>query len=280
MKHFRKFFSVLLIVSTCICLAPSKSSAQQVSISLQVFYDQLSPYGHWMRHSSHGYVWIPTVEAGFSPYATAGHWRLTTDGWMWISDYSWGWAPFHYGRWDRDPRYGWIWVPDTQWGPAWVNWSGNGYYGWSPMEPLRNSNNRYYNRRNDRFIFVSNKDFTRPDINKYYVDRSKNVTIIKNTTVINNKHVDKSTNITYNAGPRKEDVQKETGKEIREAALQENDKPGQKEDNDKVQIYKPRVKETNDNGQKPVPQKLDKKKAVKKEVKKDKTTQTDKNKPQ
>jgi hypothetical protein len=232
-----------------------------------------------MHHSEYGYVWVPMVEAGFTPYATRGHWKFTNAGWMWISDYSWGWAPFHYGRWDRDSRYGWIWVPDTQWGPAWVNWrsSNNGYYGWSPMEPLRNANHRDYNNRSDRFIFVSYKDFDRPDVNKYYVDRTKNVTIIKNTTVIKNTHVDNSTHVTYNSGPRKEDVQKATGKEIREAAVEDNDKPGQTESNDKVQIYKPRVKETDDNGKKPVPQKVANSKTVKKEVRKNKTTPTDNN---
>src|SRR5580765_6187541 len=110
MKHFLKIFSMLLIVGASTCLAPPKASAQQVSVSLQVFYDQLSPYGHWMHHSSYGYVWVPMAEAGFSPYATRGHWRFTNSGWMWVSDYSWGWAPFHYGRWDRDPKYGWYWV--------------------------------------------------------------------------------------------------------------------------------------------------------------------------
>jgi len=280
MKHLRKIFSVLLIAGTCICITPPKASAQvSVSISLQVFYDQLSPYGHWMHHSTNGYVWIPSVGVGFSPYATQGHWRLTNQGWMWISDYSWGWAPFHYGRWDFDTRYGWYWVPDTHWGPAWVNWRrSNGYYGWSPMEPLRNANQRDYNRRNDRFIFVSDRDITRPDINKYYIDKTKNVTIIKNSTVINNTHTDNSTHVTYNAGPGKDDVQKATGKEIKEVNVQDADKPGQNEDNDKVQIYKPQVKETNDNGKKPVPQKVDTKKTVKKEAQKKKTNPPEKQK--
>ena len=275
MKHFLRIFSMLLIAGASICLTPPKSSAQQVgvSVSLQVFYDQLSPYGHWMHYSGYdGYVWVPMVEVGFSPYSTRGHWRLTNAGWMWISDYSWGWAPFHYGRWDRDSRYGWIWIPDTHWGPAWVNWrSSNGYYGWSPMEPARNAHHRDYNNRSDRFIFVSYKDFDRPDVNKYYIDKTKNVTIIKTSTVINNTHVDNSTHITYNAGPRREDVQKATRKEIREAAVEDNDKPGQNEQNDKVQIYKPRVKETDDNGKKPVPPKVSDKKTVEKDVKKNKT---------
>jgi len=68
-------------------------------------------------------------------------------------------------------------------------------------------------------------------------------------------------------------VQKVTGKEIREADVQDNDKPGQKESVDKVQIYKPRVNVTDNNGKKPAPQKVDKKKPVKKETQKKKANQ-------
>ena len=272
MKHLIKVFSILVISGICICVTPPKVSAQQAGVSIQIFYDQLSPYGHWVHHSRYGYVWIPTVEAGFSPYATQGHWRLTNNGWMWISDYSWGWAPFHYGRWDHDAKYGWIWLPDTQWGPAWVTWRhANGYYGWSPMEPVNNSGYKYYNNHNDRFIFVTDKDIDRPDVNKYYIDKSKNVTIVKNSTVINNTYTDNSTHVTYNAGPHKEDVQKVTGKQIKQAVVQDNDKPGQHEDQDKVQIYKPRVNATDNNGKKPAPQKVENQKEVKKETQKKKS---------
>ena len=73
--------------------------------------------------------------AGFSPYATGGHFALTEYGWTWVSDWNWGWAPFHYGRWiTRAGR--WSWVPGSMWGPAWVSWrSGGGYVGWSPLPP-------------------------------------------------------------------------------------------------------------------------------------------------
>jgi hypothetical protein len=272
MKHLINFFSVLFIMGICICITPPKVSAQQEGISIQVFYDQLSPYGHWIQHPRYGYVWIPTVDAGFSPYATQGHWRLTNEGWMWISDYSWGWAPFHYGRWDLDATYGWIWLPDTQWGPAWVNWRhADGYYGWSPMEPLENSNQSDYNMHSDRFIFVNDKDISRHDVNRYYIDRSKNATIIKNSTVINNTYTDNNTQVIYNAGPHKEDVQKATGKEIKEAAIEENDKPVQNESQDKVQIYKPRVNATGNDGKRPAPQKVENINTVKKETQKEKT---------
>src|SRR5690606_6548426 len=123
---------ILIAVGT---LGVTESTAQ-ARVSLQVFYDELQPYGTWMDYGTHGYVWVPRVEPGFMPYATNGHWVYTEYGNTWVSNYSWGWAPFHYGRWLYDDFYGWIWVPDTEWGPAWVAWrSGGGYYGWAPLMP-------------------------------------------------------------------------------------------------------------------------------------------------
>src|SRR5688572_16111934 len=89
----------------------------QTSVSLQVFYDELQPYGTWMDYGNYGYVWMPRVERDFVPYGTNGYWINTSYGNTWVSDYDWGWAPFHYGRWLHDDFYGWIWVPDTQWAP-------------------------------------------------------------------------------------------------------------------------------------------------------------------
>jgi hypothetical protein len=112
------------------------SYSQPGEVSLQIFYDQLSPYGTWVSYQNYGYVWMPNAGPDFQPYATSGHWVFTDMGWTWYSTYSWGWAPFHYGRWFFDNSYGWMWLPDTQWGPAWVTWrSGGEYYGWAPMEP-------------------------------------------------------------------------------------------------------------------------------------------------
>jgi hypothetical protein len=102
------------------------------------FQSALAPFGAWDYDTSYGNLWTPAasiVGAGFSPYATCGHWMLSEYGWTWASDWNWGWAPFHYGRWiTRAGR--WSWVPGTMWGPAWVSWrSGNGYVGWSPLPP-------------------------------------------------------------------------------------------------------------------------------------------------
>lgn len=181
-----------------------------VSVNFQVFYDNLSPYGRWVNYPNTGYVWIPRASVGFKPYSTNGHWVNTEVGWSWVSDYPWGWAAFHYGRWNFEPQYGWMWIPANVWSVSWVTWRRSpGYYGWVPMG-YRRDNDRY----NDRWDFVRDRDFGRPDVSNHYVNRSNNVTIIKNSTTINNTVIDKSRNVTYNAGPNRADVEKNQAKNI------------------------------------------------------------------
>src|SRR5258706_1231253 len=107
MKNLKIFLVVML--SLVMCASSQQAKAQRVSVSFQLFYDDLSPYGSWMSYSGYGYVWRPHVGRGFHPYRTSGHWVWSDDyEWVWVSDYSWGWAPFHYGRWHYDPYYGWL----------------------------------------------------------------------------------------------------------------------------------------------------------------------------
>lgn len=267
MKSFTRILALAVVLYAGAWITPPKASAQETTVNFQLFYDQLSPYGTWVDYQNYGYVWIPDVDQGFSPYGTDGHWIFTDDGWTWVSDYSWGWAPFHYGRWAYDDFYGWLWVPHNEWGPAWVTWRrSEGYYGWAPMGPgisIDISFGRDYRVPNERWIFVSDRDFDRPDIDRHYVDRSRNVTIINNSTVINNTYSDRSRNARYVAGPAKDDVQKFTGKAIRPIVIRENDKPGQTLSNDQLQIYRPRVQTVENNNRKPVPSKLANLKEVK-----------------
>ena len=103
------------------------------------FYQELSPYGHWLLAEDNQWYWQPTTVVqtpGWRPYWDGGHWLYTDQGWYWTSDYPWGWAVFHYGRWHLHPHHGWIWMPDRVWGPAWVVWrSGGDYCGWAPLPP-------------------------------------------------------------------------------------------------------------------------------------------------
>ena len=255
-----KILALFATLNTGALMIPQEASARQVSISFQLFYDELSPYGMWVDYPNYGYVWIPDVDQSFSPYGTDGRWVFTYHGWTWVSNYSWGWAPFHYGRWDYDNYYGWLWVPNDEWGPAWVTWRrSEGYYGWAPMGPgisVEFSFGREYRVPNERWIFVRDRDINRPDIDRYYVDRSTNVRIINNSTVINNTYTDESRHAKYVAGPPRDDVQKFTGTEIKPVTIREKDKPGHTLNNDQLQIYRPRVQTSNNNDRKPVPPKL------------------------
>jgi DNA segregation ATPase FtsK/SpoIIIE-like protein len=238
----------LAIVITLIIVAlanPKQIFAQQENVSFQVFYDALSPYGQWVDYRDYGYVWIPDVGPDFAPYSTDGYWTLTDYGWTWVSDYEWGWAPFHYGRWSYDNYYGWLWVPENEWGPSWVNWRrADGYYGWSPMEPgisIYLSFGRPYNRYNDHWMFVRDRDFERRDIHNYSVDRSEHAMIIRNSTVINTTYIDNSRHTTYVTGPAREDVQRVTGRRINPVAIQENNRPGRDQNDGQLRMYRPEI---------------------------------------
>jgi hypothetical protein len=103
--------------------------------SVDVFYDQLSPYGVWVDEPGVGRVFVPD-EPSFVPY-TRGHWQYTNVGFVWISTEPFAWATTHYGRWAFSTNYGrWYWLPDTEWGPAWVEWREVGDdFGWAPLAP-------------------------------------------------------------------------------------------------------------------------------------------------
>lgn len=266
MKTKMKILSLFLILFMCTGIQTPKAVAQGGYVSYQVFYDDLSPYGTWVDVTDYGYVWVPDVAPGFTPYGTNGYWVYTDMGWTWVSNYPWGWAPFHYGRWYQDPFYGPIWIPGNEWGPGWVDWrQSNGYYGWAPMGP-----NGYYN--DSPWLFVRNRDFGRTNIYNYYVDNSTNVTIINNSTVINNYRVDKSTNIRYNGGPDKGDVEKHGGRKVSQYTVTDNGSHGQKLGNNQLQTYRPQVQKNNSDGQKAAPSKVVKQQDMKSHDQKSATT--------
>src|SRR5690606_19799211 len=75
----------------------SPAAAQSVSVSFNLFYDQLEPHGVWVRHSRYNYVWCPTgVDARWRPY-TNGRWVYLADyGWYFQSQEPFSWATYHY----------------------------------------------------------------------------------------------------------------------------------------------------------------------------------------
>jgi hypothetical protein len=235
------------------------SGPSEVSVSFQLFYDQLSPHGTWLSFSNYGYVWMPNAGPDFYPYSTAGQWVYTDAGWTWYSTYSWGWAPFHYGRWLHDNYYGWMWVPDTQWAPAWVMWrSGGDYYGWAPLEPGVRVNVVFggsYQLPNDRWIFVRNRDINRINVSHYTVNYSDNTNIIINTTVIKNSHGIEDR--MYTTGPDRSDVQRATGKPVKQLAIRQHNKPGQDLNSRGLTIYKPNVQRDEESGKKSEPSRVE-----------------------
>jgi hypothetical protein len=253
--------SLFLLLFLGTWITPQKASGQGVSVSFQVFYDELSPYGTWVENPDYGYVWMPNTGPGFTPYATNGYWVFTDDGWTWVSDYSWGWAPFHYGRWFNDPNYGYMWVPGNEWGPGWVTWRrSDSYYGWAPIGPGVSLNVAYsdgYDVPYNQWTFVRTGYFGRQDMYHYYASHSTNVTIIRNTTVINNTYVDRSRNVTYNTGPSRAEVEKRAGRTITPIPVRETNKPGQYKSTKELQLYRPQVQKEAAPGQKPAPAKVE-----------------------
>lgn len=261
MKALIKIFVLSFVLSVITWIAPSKASAQvQVSVDFQIFYDDLSPYGSWVDNSNYGYVWAPDVSYGFTPYGTDGYWVFTDDGWAWVSNYSWGWAPFHYGRWFYDSYYGWLWAPDSEWGPGWVTWRrSEGYYGWAPIGPgisidLAYSNG--YSLPYNQWNFVRDRDFGRTNIYNYYVNSSSYTTIINNSTVINNIYTDGTSNVRYNTGPDRNDVERQAGKTFTPFTIKESNNREQRFSGNQLEIYRPRVQKNVLSENKPAPSRV------------------------
>jgi hypothetical protein len=233
-------------------------------VSYQSFYDELSPYGSWIDYPGYGYVWLPNVGPDFKPYSSNGHWVFTDAGWTWASDYDWGWATFHYGRWFFDNTYGWMWIPGYEWAPAWVSWRKSpDYYGWAPLGPGVSGNgaNVYiaagsYNPPSNYWCFVSPQYVTSPHVNNYYVNETRNVTIINNTTIINttvtnnnisnsqvnNTTVNNNYRNVYTAGPDRGEVERVTGGSIKPIPIQTSNRPGASPGaNGQFALYRPRV---------------------------------------
>jgi len=209
-------------------------------VSFQVFYDELMPYGDWVQDPQHGFVWIPYVEQNFHPYATRGHWVMTSYGNTWVSHYDWGWAPFHYGRWFYTNYYGWAWVPGYEWGPAWVNWrTGGGHYGWAPLGPgmhVHMAINMPYNH----YVFVPHRRLIHRNIHRYYLPRTHVMNVYNHTTIINNTYVNNQR--TYIAGPDRRELERVNRRSIPVYQVQNSNNAGRANvSNRSVALYRPDV---------------------------------------
>jgi hypothetical protein len=232
---------IIIILTVIISLTTINKVVSQATVDFNVFYSTLSPYGRWVDNAQYGRVWICN-EPGFRPYYDDGHWEYTADGWTWVSDYPWGWAPFHYGRWAEINGYGWGWVPGYDWAPAWVSWCDNDdYYGWAPLGPGLGISISIGSIPADRWCFVPRQYINSPSIHNYYVDRSRNATIYRNASFINNIH--SSHNVNFVAGPRRADVERVTHTRIPTRTISFAQKPGRTVvSNNAINIYRPGVR--------------------------------------
>ncbi len=230
-------FALLLLAT----IGTNKAAAQDVVVSYQSFYDELSPYGQWVFDAEYGNVWVPNEEPGYRPYATRGHWVMTDYGNMWVSDAPWGWACYHYGRWTYNPFYGWVWIPGHEWAPAWVSWrSGGGYYGWAPMGPGYNPGGTYYYPDN-YWVFVTPQYLYHPNVYSYY-DSRNSYTYMRQTTYINETYVDNARHTTYYYGPRQQEIERETRQPVQVYRISEAREPGAgSTSGNNVSIYRPAV---------------------------------------
>ncbi len=255
MKNIYLILAAVLLFSSCGPVTVIQSDSYQPApaepapdVSYQSFYDQLAPYGNWINYPGYGYVWMPNEGPDFQPYATNGNWIYTDAGWTWASNYSWGWAPFHYGRWFYENGYGWMWVPGNEWAPAWVSWRGGGdYYGWAPLGPrisvdVALSN---YNPPANYWNFVPRRYMGNPDWHNYYVDGGRNVTIINNTTIINNYSGSNRARYSYAPGPDANEVRRYSGNNFTPVQIRQANTPGARMNGSQYQIYQPRVSASN-----------------------------------
>lgn len=245
MKHMIKLPAIVLGLMLLLTGTTQKVMAQDEDISLQSFYDELSPYGTWIQDPQYGYVWRPDADQGdFRPYYTNGRWVMTEYGNTWVSNYDWGWAPFHYGRWVYNRYNQWVWIPDTVWGPAWVSWrTGGGYYGWAPMGPGMHINVNF-NIPDLWWVFVPQRNIYYSSFPRYYSRR--NVTIIHNTTIINNVYSRDRRN--YYTGPRVDDIRRDTRQAVQVYDVNRVSRPSRSGiSGNKLDIYAPPRSSRGDN---------------------------------
>ncbi len=242
---------IIKIVAASICMfaitatmpAFKANAAPVVSVSFQVFFDDLAPYGQWLDDPDLGYVWIPSVGNDFRPYYSDGYWVMTQYGNMWVSNYDWGWAPFHYGRWAYDSYYGWIWVPDTEWGPAWVVWrSSPGYYGWAPLGPrvtVAMAFNSYYPPDN-WWVFIPPTHIYNHHWHRYYEGPGINANLMHQTTIIHNSY--NGDHRMYISGPNTDDVKRTTHQNVQVYQVSDDSRPQRSAvNNNSVTMYRPSV---------------------------------------
>lgn len=244
-----KKLTFFLIFSMVIVLSAEahryRSRNANITISIQTFYDQLSPYGDWIYTTDNGYVWRPYFDnpESFRPYSSGGNWVYTNYGWTWNSNYEWGWAAFHYGRWNFDNYLGWTWIPGYEWAPAWVSWgSYDDCWGWAPMGPNIYVQSNWF-APDPWWTFVPRNHFCSGDWSRYIYNRPVRVTNITyiNNVYNDNRHSDRDHNSWYH-GPQVRDVERYSRNTVRTMEIVENHRAGSTGiHNNRLNVYRPEV---------------------------------------
>jgi hypothetical protein len=215
---------------------------QPAPVTVNYFYDTLSPYGSWVVVAGYGRCWRPTAcvyDASWQPYCDHGQWVYTDCGWYWNSSYAWG-ATFHYGRWFRDASVGWCWYPDTVWAPSWVTWRySDNYCGWAPLPPRTTyqagvgivyngggvSVGFGFGLAANCFTFVPTRNFCDPHPHNYRVAPAQVTQVFNQTKIINNITVNGNghNQIIVNNGIAVQSVASATQTQIRPVPVHEID---------------------------------------------------------
>ena len=191
---------LFLILTAVLPLAAPRTAEARADVSFDYFYDALLPYGEWIEVTGYGYCWRPTdADAGWAPFSD-GYWAFTDAGWTWVGYEEFAGIVYHYGRWVNVEDVGWCWVPDYEWGPGWVSWrNSDDYIGWAPLPPraywqpeigISTWVDTVCDTGPAFYSFCRVRDFGAPVLSAVIINRTRNVTIIRNTVNI--------TNITYN----------------------------------------------------------------------------------
>jgi hypothetical protein len=110
-----------------------------------------------------------------------------------------------------------------------------------------------YNPSADYWCFAPRRYITSPTIYNYYIPVQRNVTIINNTTVINNynRNGGPTRNVFVN-GPQRTEAEKYTHQSIRPVKLSETSRPGRTTvNNNQITVYRPKVNAADKNSAKP-----------------------------
>ncbi|HXA08407.1 MAG TPA: DUF6600 domain-containing protein [Chthoniobacterales bacterium] len=224
----KRFLLALTMVGFLLPLAPRAQA--ETEVSLNFFYDNLSPYGNWIEVGDYGYCFQPNVAVDspdWRPYAD-GYWAYTDVGWTWVSYEDFGWATYHYGRWTDLADYGWVWIPGYEWGPAWVSWrTGGDYIGWAPLPPggdvyegsaITGQVDVQFDIGPLYYNFVDVRYIGEPVLRGRIFPPARNVTFINQTVNVTNITYNNST--VYNYGPNYNRLNEYSTRPIQRLSLQ------------------------------------------------------------